>query len=215
MMSPTRLVAWLKQVPKDADTFSVVLLPTGDEEEETVQTWPAYDPNELPHDDFATMVLEEVQVNCDDRERVCSFAVRATAKGNTLTSRNIRAVPNPPEIGEGDVLRINQSVVGGNNAMQQLVRMNEAMLRMLVSSFGSIQKGYNDLLSEQRKQIERMSVRENELANNILIQVAKQADIPESEIRNAQALSKFADLAEKYVPQVIETYLTGDGFGEE
>jgi hypothetical protein len=202
MMSVGRLSAWLRSIPREVDTYIIVLLPIGDEEEKIVATYPAYSEADVPHDQFANQVLAEIQNDCDCNQSVSRYDVRAQSKKTTITSRTVKAIPTPEEQ-LPDPLGISNSPAGGNNAMSQLVRMNEAALRMLVQSFGTIQKGYKDLLETQRNQIETLLKREAQLADNVLLELAKQADIDESDIRANRAIDKITELVEKYAPAVL------------
>ena len=202
MMSVTRLSAWLNKLTSDVDTYIIVLLPVGDEEEKVIATYPAYSSEDMQHEQFAAIVLSEIQNDCDNLQVVCRYDVRALAKKSVLGSRTVKAIPTPEE-SLPDPLNISCSPTSGNNAMAQMVRMNEAFLRMLVQSWGMTQKGYKELLVIQQEQIQTLLKREAQLADSVLLELAKQNEIDESEIRNNRALDKLATLAEKYAPLVL------------
>lgn len=202
MMSVNRLSAWLGNIPRDTEEFVLVHL-TGEDTEQVVASYPRYDPSKMSHEQFADSVLAEIQSNCDDNECVSRYSIRATCKGRTLGSRTIRAVPSAAI---PDPLQINSSSIAGNTAIQQLVRMNECALRLLVQSWGSVMTGYKSLLTDQRSEIDSLRKRETELANNILVQIAKQAEIDEGEVRQSVAVEKLSNLIEKYVPQIINNF---------
>lgn len=211
MMSPNRLVAWLKQLPRNVERFYVVILPVGDEPEQVIATYNPYLTEEESNDDnskheaFAEQVLHEITEDCNNQEQVTRYDVRAMIGDNVKSKRTVKARPTT-DVNDfiNDPMNIANSQGAGNNAMQQMVRLNEGMLRMMYQSIGTILEGYRGLLSDQRKQMDEILKRESELANHVLLQIAKESDIEIGETRNSMALAKLTDLAEKIVPHIIQ-----------
>lgn len=214
MMSPARLAAWLKQVPRNVETYTITLLPQDEDpaKEKVISTYPAFGSNEKTHLEFASEVLGEIQSHCDNNNIVCRYEVRAIAKKEILTSRIVRCTPTPTDqILASDPLDINpnQNPISANTATQQLVRTIEALLRTNVQSFGMIQNAWKDVLEIQSQQIDALLKREAQLADSVLVEIAKQGDLEEHELRKSQAFNKLSDMAEKYLPLIVQN-LVGD-----
>jgi hypothetical protein len=214
MMSPSRLAAWLKQVPRAIDYYVIVLLPTDEdpEKEKTIAQYPGYAEAEKDHVQFAETLLAEIQSHCDTINQVSRYEVRALQKNETMTSRIVRCVPK--DVDTRDPLRINLGPAEGNNSSQQLVRTIEALLQVNVASFGMIQTAWKEILSTQADQIEALRRRETELANTVLVEISRQNDIEESDINKTRALNKLTDMIEKYVPTILSN-LTGEDIPEQ
>lgn len=208
MMSASRLTAWLKQVAANVERFEVALLPTDEDpsKEKVICTYPAYQPEDTTHSDFASQVLGEIQSHCDNSNTVGRYDVRALAGKNVLTSRIVRCVPNPSDC-LPDPLDINQSPISANSSTQQLVRTIEALLRTNVQSFGMIQNAWKELLEIQALQIGRLQERETKLADNVLLELAKQTELDESELRKDKAIGKLTEMIEKYAPMVVQNFV--------
>ena len=204
MMSPSRLAAWLRQLPRNVDKYVIIWLPPSDDSDEKVlATYPSYAESETTHENFAETVLSEVQSHCDTAGSVCRYDIRAIqGEKEVLSSRTVRSVPRSPDE-LPDPLSISNNPIAANTAMQQMVRMNEAALRLHVQSFGMIQAAWKEILEVQKQQIETLLERETQLANNVLLQLANQSDVEESEIRKSNALNKLTDLLETYAPVVV------------
>lgn len=211
MMSPQRLAAWLRQVPKSTETYIVVLLPPDEDptKEKTIAQFPGYAEADLPHVEFASQVLENIQSHCDGTDHACRYEVRALIHKDVMSSRIVRATPSPEEGGANDPLGIGNNPISANNATQQLVRTIEALLRQQWQSFGMINTAWKEVLMIQAEQIEALRKREAQLADNVLLEIARQADIEESDINKTHALNKLTDMLEKYAPLVVQS-ITGD-----
>lgn len=210
MMSPSRLAAWLRQVPRDIEYYCIVLLPTDEdpEKEKPIAQFPAYAEAEKDHVDFATQVLEEIQSHCDTTNQVNRYEVRALIKKETMTSRIVKCVPSPAEM-LPDPLDITHGPTAANTSSQQLVRTVEALLRINVQSFGMIQNAWKDILQTQAQQIESLRRREAQLADTVLVEISRQNDMEESDLNKTKALNKLTEMIEKYAPVVLSN-LTGD-----
>jgi hypothetical protein len=214
MMSPSRLAAWLRQVPHDIEYFVIVLLPTDDDpnKEKSIAQYPGYAEAEKDHVEFAREVLEEIQSHADSTNQVNRYEVRALIKKEVMTSRIVRGIPSPAD-SLPDPLDINHGPAAANSSAQQLVRTIEALLRVNVQSFGMIQNAWKDILATQAEQIESLRKRESKLADTVLVEISRQNEIDESDINKTRALNKLTDMIEKYAPLVLSN-LTGEEIPE-
>jgi hypothetical protein len=176
----------------------LVFISSGDTEE-PVQSWAISELKENSPDAIASLVLETCQDDCDQREHSCRYSLRAAEK-EVLAATVIKCSPSESR----DPLEVGSSA--GSGAMAQLVRMNEAMLRAHIQSFGILMSGYKALLENQQGEINSLRRRE-QVAAEIIQQAASNAlSIDVDEGQKGVAIARLADFAEKLAPIILEKF---------
>lgn len=179
--------------PKRTIEFVLVYL-RQDGEIETVNSWQKREVDEElgSADNFATIVIETAQNHCDQEELVCSYRFRSIAKNEkTISSLRLRVTPSDEK---EDVLGIGNAQ--GNSAIQQLVRVIEAQLRIQVASVKTFQEGYRKLIDDQRLEINALRKRE-EKATEFAFSLIEASTDDEKEVQKTQLANKLGSVIEK------------------
>lgn len=199
-MTPSRLAAWLTPI-KDKISHVQLYFLSGDETADLLQTWEITLVCDMGIEAFFTDALTVCQEDCNElREMDSRYKFVALSDEKANSSRVHRCKPTNDAI-SADPLGIGAN--GGNTVIGQLVRMNEAMLRMQIQSWGNVMTGFKQLLLEQRQEINEMRGREREMQVAIQEAVLKSLSVDEGEHRQSVAVDKLVKLAEEHLPGFI------------
>lgn len=199
-MNVSRLASWIRRKPQLTHSYQLVFI-SGEETEEPVQSWTKDELEEVDTDDFAALVIQTAQDDCDTRELVSRYYFRCCdVDGKTLASQTLKQRPASTE---NDPLSIDGQA--GNSALQQMVRANEVFLRLLVGNQAAISNGYKQLLTAQATEIASLRKRE-QLAAEIIQRAAVEAmGSDHDDAQQSVALTKLVSLAETALPTVLES----------
>jgi|WetSurSiteA1Bulk_404760.scaffolds.fasta_scaffold03465_3 hypothetical protein len=196
-MNVTRLAPWVTRQRNNATSWQLRFI-SGESTEEVVRSWSDGELSDMSDRSFAELLLATSQDDCDCRELPdCRYRVIASTTdheiaGTVIKCRPTDARPDPLEISD----------TAGNSSLQQMVRMNEAMLRVIISSFGSTIEGFRSLIFDQRKEITELRLREKALANMYEKVIAAQID-EDGSSGSSHAMGKLSELVEKVGPTII------------
>lgn len=183
--------------PKITREFVLVWLKQ-DGFEETIATW---DKNEFEDSElFANTVIDRAQAHSDEEDLVCSYRFRSLNKdGKVLSAVRLNTKPNTKS---NDVLGI--TPMEGNSALQQLVRVVEAQLRVQIAMTETFQKTYAELLREQRMEIMSLRKRE-EKATEFAFNLIEASTDEEKEVQKTQIVNKLGSVLEKVGEHILGT----------
>lgn len=202
MMSSSRLASWVRRSPANTDSFQLHFI-SGDDTSELLQTWAKSEAREKT-EAFCDAVLQLCQDDCnEERELESRYRLLAFAGEKPVSSQTIRVKPTEDKSLE-DPLGIGSSAGHSTNA--QLVRMNEVMLRMFVSSLKGTFDGYKQLLEAQAAEIVSLRSQQMEMQQAVQVAAIKQLDIDGDEQRSQVALQKLGGFLEKYAPEFISAF---------
>jgi hypothetical protein len=203
-MNVSRLASWVRRKPGLTHAFQLVFI-SGDDTEESVQTWTKDELEDVDTDDFASLIIQTAQDDCDTRELVSRYYLRCVdVDGRTLASQTLKQRPASVE---NDPLNIDGQA--GNSALQQMVRCNEVFLRLLVANQSNIAQGYKQLLQAQGAEIAQLRKRE-QLAAEIIQRAAVDAmGATVDDAHQSVAMAKLVTLAETALPSIVEALAHG------
>jgi hypothetical protein len=203
MMSPNRLARWVRDVYKKTDQFQLYFL-SGDDSSEILQTWDVSEVRETEAGTIAwcEQVLALCQDDCDNEREIDSrYRLIAIKGGAEIGGRVSKHKPSGDRV---DPLGINGNA--GNNANDQLRRMNEAFLRIHVQSLAGIFEGYKTLLATQAKEITLLREQQREMSEAVQAAAIKSLDLSEDDQRSSVALTKLAGVLEKVAPEFMTSF---------
>lgn len=203
-MSPSRLAAWVREALPKAEQFQLYFL-SGDDTRELLQTWETVEVRDSDTEHWCERVLALCQDDCNnERELESRYRLISIVAGQESGGRVTKHKPTNDRILE-DPLSIGGSGFG-NNANDQLRRMNECLLRMYVSSLKGIFDGYKELLSTQSKEISHLREQHREMSEAVQLAAIKTLGLEESEQRSSIAMTKLASVIEKAAPEFMAAF---------
>lgn len=203
-MNTQKLASWIRRRP--GETIALALYySTPSDTLEPVCEWTLKDLAGEPDETVANAILIVAQDDCDEREIVARYSLQAVGDKNAVLRTqvlkcypdNSNKRPDPLDVGD----------VAANNAISQMVRMNEILVRMMVNGQVTLLNGYKQLIEAQAAEIH--SLRYRERAANEILQAAGSID-PHAEQKN-EALTKLVTLAEKWAPSIVAGWSGGNG----
>ena len=217
MLKTETLQRWLERTPKGCSEYVLIYVTQDDGEDEVVYTWKKTE--HFNSVDGATFFAEEIigrcQNDCDNRELVCSYIIRAiSAKGKHLASRKMRTMPTEEP---ADPLGIGSQQGATNN--QQMVRVVECLLRHQNAMIKTFQESYQQIINRQQQQIQVLQKREEEAVQFSYSLIQNSVEEKE-DVQKTQIMNKLTAVADKVTEHVLssvnpKTPGNGQGYGGE
>lgn len=188
-----RLAAFLKRNAKYINSIRLNWIGI-DEEVHYFSTIPKDQIAEAPNA-AADMILTECQDNVDGAGSSVRYRIDIINSDDELVKTHVvKLLPS-----EGAIDPLDLQSVEGVGASNQLVRISEGLLRVLVQSMAVVQKGYEKLLQDQRIEIRELRARECQMQDTAHKLLISQASEELATDRNDQAIDKLAAIAEKFI----------------
>lgn len=215
-MNVTKLAAWLRKIPSGVIRISATF--TG-MVEEPVWTWELHAPKgtkskdktqtRLSEQDLASDILEVLRNDTDNRQANCRYRLEALDEDG-----EVKATFTAKERWEGN--HADPVDVDGEASLSgvvtQVLRHNEALLRLYVSSMREIQGGYHELLRIQSHQISDMRAREKAL-QEMMMEYSQHVD--SDTVTRSESMTKLTDaLVTEVMPRagaIFDMYASKQG----
>jgi len=197
-MNVQRLAKWISRLPpEESARIGVYFLhATGEQPVEQFELAPRKGEQPRSPVELAREILEASQLHCDSTEYQSRYAIRAlNVQNQMLVEMNIVCRPQgfTDPAGVGDPSSVGQ--------VQQALRHNEAVMRMVLSAMDSVLNAQSVVIESQKKIIEDSYRRERARAEVMAQEKADENDV--EKMARAEATLKIGDaFAEHVMPRL-------------